>query len=91
MMISVVVFWIEYSESLNTGLYHVWCLTQQIQPSQRIKIIPAQTSDAEIIRCRPNASLNINVPIKAAKITLVSRKDDTIAIEPSPMAKITSP
>jgi hypothetical protein len=53
--------------------------------------MPEQTSEAAIILCCPNDSLNISVPIKAAKITLVSRNDDTIAIEPSPIAKITSP
>ena len=61
------------------------------QPNQRIKIIPAHTNEAAIIRCRPNDSLNNNVPIRAAKITLVSRNDETIAIEPKLIAKITSP
>ena len=60
------------------------------QANHRIKPIPPATITAAIIRCRPNASRKINVPIKAAKITLVSRSDETIAIEPSPMAKITS-
>ncbi len=49
------------------------------------------TKIAATIRWRPKGSRNIRVPIKAAKITLVSLNDETIAIEPRLMANMTSP
>ena len=41
---------------------------------------------AALIRDGPNGSRNQITPIIAAKMTLVSRKEETIAIAPSPIA-----
>jgi len=57
-----------------------------VYPNHRIMMTPIATIIAARILGSPNGSRKYTAPIIAAKITLVSRKEETMAIGPRLMA-----